>query len=314
MTPSRILVSLAVLGLPASAMAGDFVTLPLAATGQPATTVNGAQIQFVDPLNIAETPANPPRPNGSLNQFDLPARFTVLHTRTSTVTLDGSLIGQAAGVPFNVGTMTDQVLRDSNNEIVLAVRVVLDDTVAGVQNVYEINNILRKGFTGHRADAAWTRASSRDIRMFNAARSATLFPALNRLSDPDVVITQTDINVSETNPWGSVFLFRTNAPYCGFSNTAIDLYQGGEEGQPLGLVTLPGYIPLDDRDTDGDGIPDGEEDANCNGIVDPGETDPNVPDNGSEPVNVPLPLGAPVALAVLGGWMAVRRLRRQPRG
>lgn len=310
MTPSRILFSLAALGLPASAVAGNFVTLPLSPTGQPATSINGAQIQFVDPLNIQETPAVPPRPAGSLNQFDLPARFTVLHTRTSTVTLDGSLIGQAAGVSFNVGTMVDQVLRDSNNEIVLAVRVVLNDTVAGVQNVYEINNILRKGFTGHRADAAWTRASSRDIRMFNAARSATRFGQGARLADPDVVVMQSDINVSETNPWGSVFLLRTNAPYCGFSNTAIDLFQGGEEGQPLGLVTLPGYIPLDARDTDGDGIPDGEEDANCNGVVDPGETDPNVAENG-EPVNVPLPLGAPVALAVLGGWLARRRLLRK---
>jgi hypothetical protein len=42
------------------------------------------------------------------------------------------------------------------------------------------------------------------------------------------------------------------------------------------------------KDTDGDGINDGEEDANHNGRVDPGETDPTIPDQESESMLFPI--------------------------
>ena len=44
--------------------------------------------------------------------------------------------------------------------------------------------------------------------------------------------------------------------------------------------------PLD-PDTDGDGTPDGLEDCNRNGRVDPGERDPNDPSDADEPPCVP---------------------------
>jgi hypothetical protein len=46
-----------------------------------------------------------------------------------------------------------------------------------------------------------------------------------------------------------------------------------EDANHNGIVD-PGETDPDDSDTDDDGIPDGVEDANQNGIVDPGETDP----------------------------------------
>jgi hypothetical protein len=219
--------------------------------------------------------------------------------------------------------------------------------------------------------------------MYNAARTETLFGQGSRMYHPDTVLMQTDVNVSEGNPWSGLFMLRTSASYFDTRADAVGLHQGGEEGQPINLVNLAGFapsaaIPLDNDndgvandeeatlgsnpnnpdsdgdllqdglelgrvagvpdpdgafgarqgtgagfvpdldpatttnllnpDTDGDGIPDGTEDANQNGRVDPGETDPNVFD-GPARVHVPLPFGATLGLGLLGALVARRRLR-----
>lgn len=367
--------------LPAQA---TFEPLPTGTVGQPVASVLGSGIQFFDPLFISSGAVI--GASGSLNQYALPGNFSILNTRNSRVLLGGAFIGQAANQTFEVGTLIDQVLLDASvNRLVFATRLVLDATVAGVQNVYEVNDFLRRGFTGVAVEAGWTRASDRDLRMYAAARTSTLFGQGTRLYDPDVVLMQSDINVSEGNPWSAVNMLRTDAAFFDTRADGISLFQGGEEGQPLNLVTLAGFapsaaIPLDrdndglanseeatlgtnpdnpdtdgdglqdglergravgvpdpdgvwgarqgtgagfvpdadpgtttnplNADTDGDGIPDGTEDANRNGRVDAGETDPNVSDAPAA-VRVPLPFGATLGLGLLGAFIARRRLRPQ---
>ncbi len=47
----------------------------------------------------------------------------------------------------------------------------------------------------------------------------------------------------------------------------------------------PFMIVVVSTDTDGDGLTDCTEDANGNGIVDPGETDPHNPDTDGDGIN-----------------------------
>ncbi|HAZ60898.1 MAG TPA: hypothetical protein DCY89_04910 [Gammaproteobacteria bacterium] len=384
--PSTRLPAAGLILLASSPAHATFETLPTGTVGQPVTTVQGNAIQTFDTLHIPHGATIPGAP--AINQFALPANFNVVSTRNTTVMLPGQFIGQAAGVPFNVGTLIDQVLFDTNvNRLVFSTRLTLAPTVAGVQNVYEVNDILRRGFTGQTVEAAWTRATNSDLRMYSATRTSTLFGQGTRLYDPDVVLMQTDVNVSEGNPWSAHFLLRTTAQYFDTRSDGLSLFQGGEEGQPLNLQTFAAFAPsaailLDNDndglsnseeatlgsnpsspdsdgdglqdglelgrvagvpdpdgafgarkgtgagfvpdldpasttnvlnpDTDGDGITDGTEDANRNGRMDAGETDPNV-SNLPATVNVPLPFGATLGLGLLGALIARRRLR-QPAG
>jgi len=374
-TPSLLLL----VALPAHA---TFEPLPTGTVGQPVTSVAGAGIQAFDRLYIA--PGAVVGAPGSVNQYALPSNFSLISAQTTRVVLNGAAIGQAAGVNFEVGSLIDQVLMDTSvNRLVFNTRLLLDTTVAGIQNVYEVNDFLRRGFTGVAVEAAWTRASDSDLRLYSVARTETLFGTGSRTYHPDVVLMQSDINVSEGHPWSGQFMLRTNAAYFDNRAGAVSLFQGGEEGQPLNLVTFAGFapsaaIPLDNDndglsnseeaalgtnpnnadtdadglqdgtesgravgvadpdgafgarkgtgagfvpdadpatttaplnpDSDGDGIPDGTEDANRNGRLDPGETDPNV---SNTPVRVPLPLGASLGLGLLGAFIARRRLRPQ---
>ena len=286
-----------------------FQTLPT--TG---ATVNGSANDLFDPLRINPgTLINPsvPPPHNNLDAYALPSQFTVINQRTQNIVLDGSAIGQTAGVDYVVGTLRDYVLRDTSptgaNRLVFALRVVLNNTVNGTQNVYEINNVLRSGYNGFTVEAAWSRGSDRDLRLYNAARTATLFGQGTRTYDPDVVLMQSDINVSEGNPWSGWYFMRTNALYCTTASATLRLYQAGEEGQPVVLETFSGFRPLAAIDSDSDGIADGLEDPNCNGIVDAGETDPYDPNSPPAARTVPLP---PAALAALALMLAAVCLRR----
>lgn len=179
-----------------------FQTLPT--TG---ATVNGSANELFDPLRINPgaliNPSVPP-PHNNLDAYALPSQFTVVNQRATSIVLDGSAIGQTPGVDYTVGTLRDYVLRDTSpagaNRLVFALRAVLNNTAGGVQNVYEINNVLRNGYNGFAVEAAWSRGSDRDLRMYNAARTSTLFGQGTRTFDPNFVLMQSDINVSEGNP------------------------------------------------------------------------------------------------------------------
>ncbi len=293
------------------------ITLPVFAAFQtlPTTgaTVNGSANELFDPLRINPgTLINPsvPPPHNNLDAYALPSQFTVVNQRTQNIVLDGNAIGQTPGVDYVVGTVRDYVLRDTSpagaNRLVFALRAVLNNTVNGTQNVYEINNVLRSGFNGFAVEAAWSRGSDRDLRMYNTSRTSTLFGQGTRTFDPDVVLMQSDINVSEGNPWSGWYFMRTNALYCATASGSVRLYQAGEEGQPVVLETFSGFRPLAPIDSDGDGIADGLEDPNCNGLVDAGESDPHDPDSPLAARRVPVPRAALIALALLLAGVSIR--------
>lgn len=227
-----------------------FQTLPT--TG---ATISGSTIELFDILRIA--PGATQGPINSINQYALPSQFNLLASQAFSVLVDGSAIGQTAGVSYNVGTFNDYVLLDTSvNKLVLTTRVNLNLTVAGVQNVFEVNNILRRGFDGFAVEAAWGRASDDDLRMYNAARSATLFGQGTRTYDADTVIMQTDLNVTEGNPWSGYFYLRTNAAYYTTEAGAASLYQAGEEGQPVVLQSYSAFVASAAifLDSDNDGV------------------------------------------------------------
>ncbi len=188
-------------------------------------------------------------PDGTPHVFpDHPAAplidLTVLDSTTQDVRIDGSFIGLSSGL-VKVGTITDYVLRDKRDEkLVFAMRVVLDSTVNGSANQYEINNLFRRGFTGFSAAIGWSRGSDADLRLYNGVRTAQKSFSSAPLSyDPDVIRLQSDVNVSEGNARSGYFFIKTDAPDYATSDNAISLFQAGEEGQPLNEAFLTGFIP-----------------------------------------------------------------------
>lgn len=127
-----------------------FETLPTGTVGQPVGSVEGSAIQFWDTLFIPQGPVFDPPDPLPFNRYTLPGNFTLLNSQSTRVVLSGGAIGQNPAQNFEVGTLFDKVLLDTSvNRLVFNSRLILDETVAGLRNVYEVNNILRRGFTGH---------------------------------------------------------------------------------------------------------------------------------------------------------------------
>lgn len=170
--------------------------------------------------------------------------LTEIASNSQDILVDGSFIGLSAGL-VNVGTLTDYVLRDTrDNKLVFAMRAVLNPTVNGTANQYEINNLFRTGFTGFSAAIGWSRGSDADLRMYNGARTAQKFLSSAPLSyDPDIVRLHSDVNVSEGNARSGYFFIKTDAINYSTSANVISLYQAGEEGQPLNEVFFTGFVP-----------------------------------------------------------------------
>ncbi len=171
--------------------------------------------------------------------------LTLLDSTTQDIMVDGSFIGLSGDGLVNVGTLTDYVLRDTRDDkLVFAMRAILNATVNGSANQYEINNLFRRGFTGFSAAIGWSRGSDADLRMYNGARTAQKYLSSAPLSyDPDIVRIQSDVNVSEGNPRSGYYFIKTDATDYTFADNAISLFQAGEENQPLNEVFLTGFVP-----------------------------------------------------------------------
>lgn len=152
---------------------------------------------------------------------------------------DVQLAGQA------IGDIYDFVYRDSrDNKLVFGTRVILG--LPGQQQNAELNNVFRYGFeedgTTFDAAAAWLFLSNFDLRLYSAARSDQGLKQMD-VFDPDAVSFQSDINLSEGNPYSGLYLLKTDATYYTYADNAIGYFQAGEESQPVVKAFTGGFIP-----------------------------------------------------------------------
>lgn len=198
---------------------------------------------------------------GAVVKYAPPPTYTQLASRANALVVGG----------VNVGTLTDFVFRDTtDNRLVFGLRVVLNNVVNGAPNTFEINDFFRKGNAGYSAQAAWSRASDSDLRMYAAVRTAVKFGQGSETYDPDVVKFQSDINTSEGNPRSGYFFLKSNAPTYKTLSNGLSVYQGGEEGQPLVELVMPGFVPSAHPDGDGDGYDAGVDCNDANPAINPG--------------------------------------------
>lgn len=313
----------------APAASAIYQTLPEQGSPLRVAGKNDALDDLIGGLKIPDGPIV----NGSLGavvKYGPPPTYTQLASRANTLIVNGQ----------NVGTLTDFVFRDTtDNNLVFGLRVVLAQTVNGATNTFEINDFFRKGATGFEAAAAWSRASDSDLRMYAAVRSSVKFGQGTETFDPDVIKFQSDINTFEGNPRSGYFFVKIKqrqssipgqppgpvpSTFKTLSN-GLSVYQGGEEGQPLHEIVMPGFVPSTHPDNDGDGY-DASVDCNDNNpAINPGASevcddgiDNNCANGADEvqycPVQVPFmddralaALG--VVLALLGATSVRRRFR-----
>lgn len=314
----RIRLSLLALGIALGAPDANAIYQTLPTT--PPLRISGfsnVMTDLIAGLRIPDGPIIDGSP-GAVVKYGPPPTYTLLATRANTLTFQGQ----------TVGTLTDYVFRDTtDNQLVFGLRLVLAPTVGGAQNTFEVNDFYRKGNTNFTAKAAWSRASDADLRMYAAVRTAVKFGQGVETFDPDTVKFQSDINVSEGNPRSGYYFLKSNAPTYKTVPNGLSVYQGGEEGQTLFEIVMPGFVPSAYPDNDGDGY-DASVDCNDNDpTIHPGATeicgdgiDNNCANGADEaefcavPEQVPFVGGA--GLAVLGLALAslsaavIRRRRR----
>lgn len=173
---------------------------------------------------------NQPIANGTLTLLD--------HTYTPNVAFEGTTTP--------IGDLYDFVYRDSrDNTLVFGMRVRLG--LAGQQPDSELNFLYRNGFeedgTTFSAAAAWLFTTDADLRMYNAGRTASTSLTAAPQFSADTVRFQSDVNLSEGNPYSGLFLVKTNAQYYTEGAGALSIFQAGEEGQAKVGGNFNGFIP-----------------------------------------------------------------------
>ena len=232
-----------------AAVAGDFVELPQ--NGGLVTGRNNPNTDalYLDAQSIA-TLAGDNRIftsiayNAIATAGSLPRAITGSGTLTlldHRVTLDVVLDGQEIGHVF------DFVFRDSrDNKLVFGMR-----TLLGVEEDHqddaELNFLYRYGFEQSgktfSTAAAWLFTSDSDLRMYNAGRTNSTSLTGATPFDADTIRMQSDVNLSEGNPFSGLFLIKTDAKAYKVGSMAMGLFQAGEEGQPRVGVDVPGFVP-----------------------------------------------------------------------
>lgn len=207
--------------------------------------VNGVNNQANDELFLFNgTCTNCPVSGGTPEEYNFPSTLLLEESRSTDVMAPRANVGLPGTGMVKVATVEDYVLKDALRgfRYVFALRVVLDLTVDGTQNLTEFNNFYRTGNTGASVEAAWSEATDVDLRMYKATRSSVLSISAPEIFDPDVVKFQSDINVSEGNPQTGWFYLATDAPCYKVQTNAIKLFQAGEEGQDLLEIDIDGYV------------------------------------------------------------------------
>lgn len=234
-----------------NALAGDFTELTqtgsiLSGANNPNTDrfyLDATSITFSDAANLIPSTINY---NAIATSGGLPRAITgsgTLSLLASNVTSDVSL----AGVPDPIGNVYDFVFRDSrDNKLVFGTRVTLGVTPTQAQDA-ELNFLYRYGFqegsTTFAAAAGWMFTSDFDLRLYNAGRTASNSLTGATPYDANTVRMQSDVNLSEGNPFSGLFLIKTDAQFYTMGDRAVGVFQAGEEGQPRVGADLAGFIP-----------------------------------------------------------------------
>ncbi len=145
-----------------------------------------------------------------------------------------------------IGDMYDFVYRDSRDQkLVFGTRLKLGVSETQ-QDDAELNFIYRYGLGSgsYNPKAAWLFTSDADLRMYTAGRTASSSLTAAATFDADTVRYQSDVNLSEGNPYSGLFLLKTDASSYSLDNDkAIGFFQAGEEGQPRVGGTYGGFVP-----------------------------------------------------------------------
>jgi hypothetical protein len=237
----------------ASAVAGDFTPLPTNGTLANGRNNPNTDRLYLDATSIVFQSADIPSSvsyNAIATAGALPRPVTgsgVLTLLDHRVTLDiGIPASQGSAQMVAIGHLYDFVFRDSrDNKLVFGTRVRLgvEPDQAGDA---ELNFIYRYGFkegtTTYSTAAAWLFTSDFDLRMYNAGMTSSRSLTGATPYDPTTVRMQSDVNLSEGNPFSGLFLVKTDATAYKLG-TAIGVFQAGEEGQPQVGANFTGFVP-----------------------------------------------------------------------
>ncbi len=237
----------------ASAVAGDFSPLPT--TGARVVGANNPNTDklYLDATSITFMADDIPSSiayNAIATSGSLPRAITGSGTLTLLdyrVTLDiGIPVSQGSSDTVAIGHLYDFVFRDSRDDALVfgtRVRLGVEDDQA---DDAELNFIYRYGFqegsTTYTTAAAWLFTSDFDLRMYNAGNTSSNSLTGATPYDPNTVRMQSDVNLSEGNPYSGLFLVKTDATAYTLG-TAIGVFQAGEEGQPQVGANFTGFVP-----------------------------------------------------------------------
>lgn len=231
-----------------TALAGDFTTLPTNnALVIGANNPNSDKL-YIEATSITFLDAEELIPdviayNAIATSGSVPRAVTgsgVLTRLNHQVTEDVTLAGE------EIGNLYDYVFRDSrDNKLVFGMRVMLGVEPDQSQDA-ELNFLYRYGFkvgdTTYDTSAAWLFQTDSDLRMYNAGRTSSSSLTGATPFDANTVRMQSDVNLSEGNPYSGLFLIKTNAETY-TQGLAIGVFQAGEEGQARIGADLQGFVP-----------------------------------------------------------------------
>lgn len=238
----------------ASAVAGDFTPLPTNGGNVAGRTNPNADRLYLDATSITFEGANIPSvisynaiaSSGAILPRPILASgvLTLLDHR---VTLDIEIPASQGSVDtVQIGDLYDFVFRDSRDDaLVFGTRVMLGVRPNQIDDA-ELNFLYRYGFkdgsTTYTTAAAWLFTSDQDLRMYNAGMTSSNSLLGATPYDPNTVRMQSDVNLSEGNPFSGLFLIKTDAVAYTMGN-AIGVFQAGEEGQPQVGANFMGFVP-----------------------------------------------------------------------
>lgn len=234
----------------ASTAANAFVALPADGSRVFGSSNLGIDSLFVPDAGLNGGSFSDPVSGATILTYGLPSNLVELNRRVTDIELpdeDDSTVFE------EVGEFIDVVFRDSNDGyLVFGSRIELEAEEESPGDFEwadgEINDIFRSGFDGWSTSVGWTRETSSDLRMFNAAHSETsgvdVIDGDAEVLNLDIVGMQSDINGEEGNPFSGWYLIKTNATEYGLLNDAVALYQAGEEGQSPYRAEMGGFAPV----------------------------------------------------------------------